>query len=61
MQKVEKLVDDFCRRVRSARVSKNIVMYLVEESVLIMRVMYPLTVTPVTPAQVAALESRALR
>jgi len=60
LAKLEAIIDDFGQRIRKARVSKGLVMYLVE-AVLIPRVMYPMSVAPFTPNQIRTLESRALK
>ena len=53
-------IDDFGAKLARARISKGMVMYIVE-AVLIPRVLYPMTVIPFTPDHIRHLESRALR
>ena len=54
------VIDDFGAKLARAKISKGVVMYMVE-AVLIPRVMYPITVIPFTPDHIRHLESRALR
>ena len=54
------VIDDFGAKLARARISKGLVMYMVE-AVLIPRVLYPMTVIPFTPDHIRHLESRALR
>ena len=54
------VIDNFGAKLLRARISKGVVMYMVE-AVLIPRVLYPMAVIPFTPDHIRHLESRALR